>query len=102
VAVKKGVAKNVAICLSAPEARRRIREGVATALRQHRRSPIAPPRLDPPYTKDVRYFITSDADGAQSRGAQRLDDQTVRYHSDRYEDVLFEHLRFQPAAGSQA
>jgi len=87
--VKKGVGRGSAISLSAEEARRRIREGAACAIRRHGASPIAPLKWPGPYELDIRYFHTHHADQVAGAGAERLDNQTVRYRGERIEEIIY-------------
>lgn len=90
IAVKKGLGRNCAISLSATESRRRIHEGAKLAVQVHQQTPVAPLVWQPPYVLEIRYFHTDAADGAaQRRGAERVDDQTVRFVSDNILDVIY-------------
>ncbi len=80
-AVKQGLGRGAAISLSAPEARRRIQDGARQALERQRRDPIPPLVWDAPYTLEIRYFSTLDADRrAAQPGVERVDAQTVRLY----------------------
>ena len=88
--VKKGLSRGSAISLSAVEARRRIREGIQHAVERHRGSPIPPLVWDPPYVLEKRFFSTQDADAAASQpGAERVDGQTVRFHSENIREIVY-------------
>jgi D-amino peptidase len=89
-AVKKGLGRGSAICLSVPAARRLIRERARLAVERHRRNPIAPLRWDPPYVLEKRFFHTDSADGQAARpGAERVDSQTVRIRSNNIQDIIY-------------
>lgn len=88
--VKQGLGRNAAISRSAVEARRRIHQGAADALRRHQRSPVAPLTWAPPYELEIRYFHTDQADASAARaGAERIDSQTVRFTSDNVLDLIY-------------
>jgi D-amino peptidase len=90
VAVKRGLGRESAISLSAVEARRRIREGVWSAVAQQRASPLPPLRWPGPYELEMRFFTTSQADARSAApGAERLDALTVRFRSDNILDLVY-------------
>lgn len=90
VSVKTGVSRNSAISLAAPEARRRIREGVKDAIRRHLKTPVQPLRWPGPYVLEKRYFHTDAADGASdTQGAERVDSQTVRFRSEKIREIIY-------------
>lgn len=90
VAVKQGLGRHAAISLSAIESRRRIGEGAKEALRRHQSHPSPPLRWTGPYVRQVRYFHTDTADAACAyRGAERVDDQTVRWRSDDIRELIY-------------
>lgn len=90
VSVQKGLGRTSAISLSAPEARRRIREGIQLAVRRHIESPIPPLRWPGPYVLEKRFFFTDIADASASQpGAERVDSQTVRHCSDSILDIIY-------------
>ncbi len=90
VAVKKGLSRNAAISLSAPEARRRIRAGAASAIERQRSDPISPLVWEGPFVLEKRYFHTDVADSAADRpGVERVDSQTVRLRSDDIRAILY-------------
>ena len=90
VAVKKGLGRGSAISLSPTEARRRIREGAAEAIRRQRQSPLPPLVLPGPYELEIRFFHTDTVDGLVRRPyIERLDSQTVRLRSDDIRDIIF-------------
>jgi D-amino peptidase len=83
VSVKRGLSRSSAISVSATEARRRIREGAALAVKKHLKTPIAPLTMPGPYVLEKRFFHTDTADAAAAAAdAERVDSQTVRYRSD--------------------
>ena len=89
-AVKTGLARNAAISLPAEEARRRIHQGAAAAIRKQRSDPIAPLSWPGPYVLEKRYFHTDTADAAASRpGAERVDGQTVRLRSENILEIIY-------------
>ncbi len=88
--VKRGLGRNSAISLPAAEARRRIREGAARAIRSHQQHPIAPLSWPGPYVLERRYFHTDVADAAAAQpGAERLDAQTVRFRGQDIREVIY-------------
>ena len=88
--MKKGVGRNSAISVSAVEARRRIREGAAEAIRRHREKPIAPLVWDGPFVLEKRFFHTDAADtDARLKDAERVDSQTVRFRSDSLREIIY-------------
>jgi D-amino peptidase len=89
VAVKQGLGRHAAISLSAVEARRRIREGASQAVRQHQKMPLKPLKWPGPFVREVRYFHTDTADSACTRGAERVDSQTVRWRSNEIRDLIY-------------
>ncbi len=90
VAVKRGLGRNAALTLSAPEARRQIREGALEAIRKHAESPLKPLVWEGPYTLEKRYFHTDVADGAaNSKDAERLDGQTIRFQDTDIKSIIY-------------
>lgn len=89
-AVKQGLGRNSAISLAAPAARQRIRDAAQEAIRRHRASPLAPVKWDPPYVIEKRFFHTDVADmTAAPADVERIDSQTVRFHSDKIQDIIY-------------
>ncbi len=90
VSVQQGVSRGAAISLSAPEARRRIREGIQRAVRRQQEDPIPPLRWEGPYVLEKRFFHTDVADRAGAQpGAERVDSQTVRFRSENILDIIY-------------
>lgn len=90
VAVKEGLGRGSAISLSAPEARRRLREGSRQAVERQRQDPIAPLVWEGPYVLEKRFFHTDVADAESTKaGAERVDGQTVRFRSDSVLDLIY-------------
>ncbi len=90
VAVKKGLSRCSAISLSAAEARRRIREGMALALRRQQEEPLPPLRWEGPFVLEKRFFHTHVADRAASQpGVERVDAQTVRLRGDDILELIY-------------
>ena len=88
--VKYGLGRNCAISLSAPQAHNRIREGIKKAIKKQQEHPLAPLVWPGPYVLEKRFFHTDIADGAASTpGAERVDNQTVRFHSDNIQDIIY-------------
>ena len=84
-----GVISIVLICVSTrllnltgaqPWSRELIRETAATACRGI--AEIPPFKIDPPYTFEVRVLEGKSIDGYVKRGAVKIDDRTVSWHSD--------------------
>ncbi len=90
VPVKKGLGRGSAISLSAPEARRRIREGARLAVERFNTNPTPPLRWPGPYVLEVRLFFPEDADAwARVPGTERVDARTVRRTSDKILDLFW-------------
>jgi len=90
-AVKHGLGRNCAISVSIAESHRRIREGVAAAVRKHREQPIAPLTWPGPFVYERRYFHTDAADqAARNPRLERVDGQTVRIRGENILDVLYQ------------
>ena len=88
--VKTGLGRSQAISVSATEAHRRIREGIAKAAGKQGKDPIPPLEWDAPYELEKRFHFTDEADSASSQpGAERVDDQTIRFRSDSIVDVIY-------------
>ena len=87
--VKKGLSLHSAISVSAPEARRRLGEGVAEALANHRSQAVAPLSWPGPYVLEKRFFHSSHADAALRPGVERVDAQTVRLRSENILDIIY-------------
>ena len=87
--VKKGLIRHSAISVSAPEARRQIREGVEKALRNRESQSIAPLRWPGPYVLEKRFLHSSDAEAASGPGVERLNTRTVRLRSDNILDIIY-------------
>ena len=76
--------------MSAHESRRRIRDGVRTAVSRHRDRPVKPVKWPGPYVLEKRFFTTDDADAAAAPpDAERVDGQTVRFRADDIREILF-------------
>ena len=90
VSVKQGLSRNSAITVSAPEARRRIREGVKKAIEKQRQNPIPPFKETGPFVVEKRFFHTDTADAqAAVRGAERIDSQTVVFRGDNIREIIY-------------
>jgi D-amino peptidase len=90
VAVQQGLGRGAAISLSAPEAHRRIGEGIQRSIRRQQEDPILPVRWEGPYVLEKRFFHTDVADRAGAQpGAERVDSQTVRFRSENILDVIY-------------
>lgn len=90
VSVKTGLGRNQAISVSAEEAHRRIREGIVRAVEKQRKDPVPPLAWDPPFELEKRFHFTDEADAASNQpGAERVDDQTVRFRSDDIQDIIY-------------
>ncbi len=77
VAVKEGLGVELALHLSAAEARTLIRQGAAEATR--RAGSIPPLRVAPPYQLEVRYLVGQSAPLRLTANARLLDDRTILY-----------------------
>ena len=90
VAVKQGICRGAAISLPMVEARRRIREGIADAVKRQRTRPVKPVQWPGPFVLEMRFFHTDDADArAAQSGATRIDQQTVSFVSAAVQDVVY-------------
>jgi D-amino peptidase len=90
VSVQQGVGRGAAISLAAPEAHRRIREGIQRAILKQQAEPIPPLHWKGPYVLEKRFFHTDVADRASVQpGAERVDSQTVRFRSDDILEVVY-------------
>ena len=90
VSVKTGLGRSQAISVSAEEAQRRIREGIIRAVEKQQKDPVEPLKWDGPFEIEKRFFFTDDADAASSQpGAERVDDQTLRFRSGEIRDVIY-------------
>jgi D-amino peptidase len=89
-AVKRGLSRGSAISLSPAKARALIRSGVREAIDRHRSRPIPPTVWPGPYVLEKRFFHTDAADAAGTApGAERVDDQTVRFRSDDIRSIVY-------------
>ncbi len=90
VSVKTGLGRSQAISVSADEAHRRIREGIARAVEKQRKEPIPPFEIPGPYELEKRFHFTDEADASAGQpGAERIDDQTVGFHSDDIQEIIY-------------
>jgi D-amino peptidase len=89
-AVKRGIGRNSAVCVSTVEARRRIREGARLALERHRGKPIAPLTRTPPYVLERRFFTTASVEPYVGRpGVEIVDELTVRVRSKDLGEIIY-------------
>ena len=90
VSVKTGLGRSQAISVSAEEAHRRIRSGIAQAVEKQRENPISPLEWKGPFELEKRFFFTDDADTASNQpGAERVDDQTIRFRGDSIKEIIY-------------
>lgn len=84
--VKKGIGRNKANCLSVPDAHKRIREAVSTAIRNiDRFAPWAP---ELPATLELTLYRSDMADDyAARKGVERIDARTLRAKIETLNDV---------------
>jgi len=88
--VKQGLSRGAAVSLSATAARALIRRDIQRAVEQHRANPIAPLVWPGPYVVEKRFFHTHVTDQAVMQpGAIRIDSQTVQYHGDEIQKVVY-------------
>ena len=80
VETKQGLGQELALHLSPQRSRELIRETAAEACRNI--ADISPFKIDPPYTFEVRVLEGKSIDGYLNRGAEKIDDRTVRWHTD--------------------
>ena len=80
VETKQGLGQELALHLSPQRSRELIRETAATACRNI--TEIPPFKIDPPYEFEVRVLEGKSIDRYLERGAEKIDDRTVRWHSD--------------------
>lgn len=89
-AVKVGLGRNSAISLSAPKARGLIEERIQEAVASYRADPLPPLVWPGPFELEKRFFFTDEADAAaQQPGAERVDDQTVRYRGGDIREIVY-------------
>ena len=90
VAVKQGLGRGSAISLSALESRRLIRDGISRAIEKQRIDPIPALVWPGPFVLEKRYFHTDVVDEIASQpGVERVDSQTVRWHSDNIAEIIW-------------
>ncbi|MYB01009.1 hypothetical protein F4X90_15245, partial [Candidatus Poribacteria bacterium] len=77
---KEGLGQDLALHLSPPRSRELIQETAAMACRNI--AEIAPFKIDPPYTFEVRVLEGKSIDGYLKRGGTKIDDRTASWHSD--------------------
>jgi D-amino peptidase len=88
--VKIGLSRTSAISFPPPEAHRRIREGINTAIRKHRKNPIPPLQWKGPFVLEKKFFHTGHVDHyAQNPIAKIIDPQTVQLHSKNILDIIY-------------
>jgi len=88
--VKKGLSRGAAISLSTSESRQCIRAGIRRAAERHLQNPIDALAWSGPYRLDKRFTTTDAADvAAGQHGAERLDDQIVRFDSEHIQDIIY-------------
>ena len=80
VETKQGLGQELALHLSPQRSRELIREAAAAACRNI--AEIAPLKIDPPYEFEVRVLEDKSIDGYLKRGAAKINDRTIRWHSD--------------------
>jgi len=89
-AVKRGIGRNSAVSLSAPEAHRLIREGIKAAALKHRKKAMKPLVWKRPFVLEKRYFHTDVADQyAGDPLVERVDSQTVRMTGDDIRKIIY-------------
>ena len=90
ISVKRGLSRTSAVSVSAPEAHKRIRNGMKQALIKHKKNPIKPVSRPGPYVIEKRYFTTDFVE--RFRGVERaeiIDSQTVRLKSNNIKDIIY-------------
>tara|TARA_Y100001934_G_scaffold120562_1_gene147347 strand:- start:2690 stop:3484 length:795 start_codon:yes stop_codon:yes gene_type:complete len=89
-AVKVGLGRSSAISLAAPKARALIEEKIQEAVASYRAAPWPPLVWEGPFELEKRFFFTDEADIAvQQPGAERVDDQTVRFRGDDIREIAY-------------
>ena len=89
-AVKEGLNRTSAISLAAPEARRRIREAIRSAVTKQIDSPIRPLVWEGPFTLEKQFVLAAAAEAAGADPAcERVDDKTVRLRSQNILDIIY-------------
>jgi D-amino peptidase len=89
-AVKIGLSRTSAISFPPAEAHRRIREGIITAIRQHRKHPIPALQWKGPFILEKKFFHTGHVDHyAQNPMAKIIDPQIVQLHSENILDIIY-------------
>lgn len=88
--VKISLGRQSAISFPPPEAHRRIRDGIVQALRNHRKTPMAPLKWKGPFVLEKRFFHTGSVDGyARHPLAKIIDPLTVQLRSDNILDIIY-------------
>jgi D-amino peptidase len=87
-AVKIGMSRTSAISYPPAEAHRRIREGIKTAVRQHRQKPVPPLQWKGPFVLEKKFFHTGVAEAWNST-ATVIDPRTVQLHSENILDIIY-------------
>lgn len=88
--VKKGLGRNSAISLSAQASRKKIYAQMKKAVENHRQNPIPPLTWEGPYVLEKRFHFTDSADTASNApDAERIDDQTLRFHNDDIKKIIY-------------
>jgi len=88
--VKRGLARESAISLSAHGSRRRIKAGARMAVERHRADPIGPLVWPGPFVLEKRYFTSAQADASASApDVERVDSQTVRLRADDVREIIY-------------
>lgn len=101
VATKRCISNGAAACLHPNVTARMIREEVKKALLNLEAECIQPMRLEGPITIDVRYTAEAQAWKAmQAPNTQRLDETTVRYAADTYQEAYAAFLAGTTLAGT--
>ena len=79
VETKQGLGQELALHLSSQRSQELIRETAGAACRNI--TEIAPLKIDPPYTFEVRVLEGKSIDRYLKQGAVKIDDRTVSWHS---------------------
>lgn len=89
-AVKHGISKNAAICLSPTEAHNNIKEAVKKAIENFRKVPMSPLKWQGPFVMIKKYLDSNDADYyIKIPSYERLDERTLQVESNSIREIIY-------------
>ena len=89
-AVKQGMSRTSAVCLSKEKSCELIRNQIAQAVRKHKTTPIKPLVWPGPYTLEKRFFHSHIPDMLTNNPlVKRVDNLTVRLESENILDIIY-------------